>query len=518
MNNPFLPRNLDLVVLLGDPRLDNPYHGSDAQKDEERRDVARLKETLGEILSQGRITYLDDHRRLLEDLRQCNPDLVLNFCNDGFRNRPELHMHVAALLDVFGLSFAGASADTLARCHDKASINAAAVRLGIPVPRMELLRLGSDDVPSHYPAVLKPNEGSGSQGITSGSVVKDEQQAAKRLAELAEESGGTGWVVAEQFLDGREFSVAILGSGEGGEAPTCLPPLEIDFSRLPEGLPRVMTHESKANAESVYWQQVAMVPAELSAETREALAKYCTQMFERFGCRDYARFDFRTDDQGNPHLIDVNAHPEWGPNGMMAQMAGFEGLGYEGLLTRIIQSALSRKPANLAPEQRPEVLRPVVDARGIRLRPTRPDDIPFVCEVESAPDNRQMVEQWSEDEHLTALNAEHSKHLIIEDERGERVGYVILEGLSRPGEDAFLRRIVVARKGEGIGDRAMEATERYCFEELGIPCLKLEVHDDNERAIGLYERHGFQEEGRYSMVQMAMDQRRSGTPPPSRQG
>lgn len=510
MNKEPLPINdLDLVILLGDPRFNNPYHGSEAQKEHEQGDVSRLKEAMSKVVDNKRITYLDNHQRLLDDLRRYNPDLVLNFCNDGYRNRPELHMHMAALLDVFGLSFAGADANCLAKCHDKASINAAAARLQIPVPRMELLRLGTGDVPEHYPCVLKPNNGSGSMGITSGSVVTIEKQASKRLAELAHESQGRGWVVAEEFLDGREFSVAVLGSTESGEPPTCLPALEIDFSKLPEDRPRIMTHNSKANQESVDWQQVAMVPAELSEDVRKTVEAACLRMFERFDCRDYARFDFRTDDNGIPCLIDVNAHPEWGCEGMMAQMAGFAGLGYEDLLARIIRSAQTRTSANPPPEQRPETSASVVHACGIRLRPTRPEDIDFVRDVESAPENRVLIEQWSASEHLTALQAEHSKHLIIEDENEEPAGYVILEGLHRLDRAAYLRRIVVARKGQRIGDRAMEATERYCFEELGFPSLKLEVHDDNERALGLYQRHGFQEEGRYSMVQMIMHGRQA---------
>ncbi|WP_162300121.1 GNAT family N-acetyltransferase [Kineobactrum sediminis] len=506
--------NLDLVIVLADSRLDNPYHANEAQKAHDRGDVVRLQEAMGRLGDgNNRVTYLDNHRHLLDELRRIDPDLVLNFCNAGFGNQPELQMHVPALLEMFGLPFAGADAACLAKCHDKASINAAAINLDIPTPRMELLRLGTGQLPQHYPVILKLNEGSGSMGISTGSVVRDPRQASARLSELARESPATEWVVAEEFLDGREFSVAVLGNPEPGMPPFCLPALEVDFSKLPANLPRIMTHDSKADSTSPYWQQLAIVAADLPDTTREAVERQCLQIFSRFGCRDYARFDFRTDAQGTPRLIDANAHPEWGAESMMARMAGFAGIQYEDFLGHIIRSARCRaapkRPAALYSENRA----PMLDARGIHLRPTRPEDIAFVREVESAPENCSMVEQWPADKHLDALYQPHRKHLIIEDEAGKPAGYAILEGLQGPEQTAFLRRIVVAHKHHGIGDRALQAIESYCFDELGVTDLKLEVHDNNGKAIGLYRKHGFREEGRYGMVQMAMHNRHFQAPP-----
>lgn len=239
---------------------------------------------------------------------------------------------------------------------------------------------------------------------------------------------------------------------------------------------------------------------------KEEVEAYCVRMFDRLGCRDYARFDFRTDDEGVPRLIDANAHPEWGSEGMVATMAAFAGLDYEELLAHIILSARNN-PVVRQPTAKGEPVEAVVGADGIRLRPTRPDDVAFVREVESAPDNRDHVEQWSAEEHLTALEADHTVHLIIENEDRDRVGYVVLEGLKSPDKAMLLRRIVVGRKREHIGDRAMTATERYCFDHLGFRRLWLEVHDDNEPARGLYRRHGFREVGQYRMVQMEMEDR-----------
>ena len=76
------------------------------------------------------------------------------------------------------------------------------------------------------------------------------------------------------------------------------------------------------------------------------MASHTGLMFERLGCRDYARMDFRADAQGEPRLIDVNAHPMWGAGGMLATMTGYMGQSYAEFLQSIIQAATLRLNAS----------------------------------------------------------------------------------------------------------------------------------------------------------------------------
>jgi RimJ/RimL family protein N-acetyltransferase len=156
----------------------------------------------------------------------------------------------------------------------------------------------------------------------------------------------------------------------------------------------------------------------------------------------------------------------------------------------------------------------MLDAAGLRLRPTRPQDLAFVRGAEAAPENRDFVEQWSEAEHRACLEGDDCCHLTIEEADGTPVGYVILEGLTDPGGSVLLRRIVVSRKGAGIGRRAMQAIERFCFEDLRALRLWLEVYDDNPVACGLYRRDGFRvegtgrsEDGRHGVLRMVLKRR-----------
>ncbi|MGM0583546.1 MAG: D-alanine--D-alanine ligase [Pseudomonadota bacterium] len=303
----------------------------------------------------GRVLHLDDHARLIDALREIRPELILDFCNAGYRNRSELQLHAPALLEMLGHPFAGADAACLAICHDKAAVHAAATAAGVPTPRQELLALreGAAAVPRRYPALLKPNDGSGSEGIEPASIVRIPAQALERLSALRLLCRPPAGVVAEELLPRREITLALLGPAEPGGAPLCLAPLEVDCSRLPQSLPQILTHAAKSDETSVYRRCTALRPAEIAAPAREAVEDHARRLFERLGCRDYARFDFRADAEGMLRLIDANAHPEWGAESMVGRMAAWAGLAYPELLARIMESARARRASAPAEGRRP---------------------------------------------------------------------------------------------------------------------------------------------------------------------
>ena len=69
------------------------------------------------------------------------------------------------------------------------------------------------------------------------------------------------------------------------------------------------------------------------------------RLFERLGCRDYARFDFRADANGEMKLLEVNPNPGWCWDGKMNLMAGFAGMTYSEMLLDIIEAAEARYAA-----------------------------------------------------------------------------------------------------------------------------------------------------------------------------
>lgn len=128
------------------------------------------------------------------------------------------------------------------------------------------------------------------------------------------------------------------------------------------------------------------------------------------------------------------------------------------------------------------------------LRPTRPEDCPFVLAVERHPDNARYVGQWSAARHRACIDSPGWVHAIIE-ETGTPVGYVVLQDADDPDGNLLLRRIAISRKGGGRGRAALILVMRYCFEVLGFHRLWLYVSEHNKRALRLYLGLGFVIEG-----------------------
>jgi D-alanine-D-alanine ligase len=111
---------------------------------------------------------------------------------------------------------------------------------------------------------------------------------------------------------------------------------------LEPGLPHILGYESKWIPDSPYWAQISYHEANINDDVRAKLFDYSNLLFERCGCRDYARFDFRTGSDGEIKLLEVNPNPGWCWDGKLNYMAGFEGLRYADLLKMIIETAQER--------------------------------------------------------------------------------------------------------------------------------------------------------------------------------
>jgi D-alanine-D-alanine ligase len=125
----------------------------------------------------------------------------------------------------------------------------------------------------------------------------------------------------------------------------------VDYSRLDRDLPQLLAYESKWIPDSPYWSQINYREAQLDEDTRRRLVDYSNILFERLGCRDYARFDFRADAEGEIKLLEVNPNPGWCWDGKLNMMATFAGLRYSDMIKLIIEAAQERVAA-----QRPSLV------------------------------------------------------------------------------------------------------------------------------------------------------------------
>jgi D-alanine-D-alanine ligase len=335
-----------VTVLMGDPRLPDVVKRNGQFNPEDMATIDRLKDALTELPGYE-FRYIDTHQGLLSELRRDPPKFVLNLCDEGYNNDAFMELHVPAMLEMLGIPYSGAGPTCLGLCFNKSLVRAIAASLDIPVPAETYF--DPDDqaatLPSVFPALVKPNFGDSSIGIRKDAVVSSPTALLSYLDALRAELPGRA-VLIQEFLSGPEYSVGIIGNP--GLTCRTLPPLEVDYSGLDPALPPILGYESKWEPDSPYWTQIRHHEARIDEETRRVLFDYSNRLFERLGCRDYARFDFRTDDDGEIKLLEVNPNPGWCWDGKLNFMAGFAGLRYSDLLELILNAAQERVLAEAA--------------------------------------------------------------------------------------------------------------------------------------------------------------------------
>ncbi|MBI4557651.1 MAG: methyltransferase domain-containing protein [Candidatus Hydrogenedentes bacterium] len=330
------------VVLMGDPTKPDHLKPSSVFDDDDFYTIDQLKEALREQKGY-QFTYLNNHDTLIEDLRKLNGkvDFAFNLCDEGYNNDARKELHVPALLEKLEVPYTGAGPQCLAYCYDKSLARGVAKEMGLPVPEACFVRPGdtSFELPFGFPAIVKPNFGDSSYGITQRSVANNLEELFAAVSEIRDRFIYKGAIIVEEFLTGKDVSVGIIGNPPS--SCTVLPVIQEDYSSVPEGLPRLCGYEAKWSPDSPYWN-IQSIAADLSEETEKALVDWCLILFERLECRDYARFDWRLDAEGNPKLLDVNPNPGWCWDGHLAKMARLVSISYSDMLGRILRAAVER--------------------------------------------------------------------------------------------------------------------------------------------------------------------------------
>lgn len=264
-------------------------------------------------------------------------DLVFNLC-EGFWGDSSREMHIAALLDLLGVAYTGATPYCLALTQDKARAKDLFNAYRLPTPPYLLVRLGGlrpkikDLV---YPLIVKPRFEDASLGITGDSIVTSEKALFKRIGYIHDKYRQDALV--EEFIAGREFNVAIIGDRH----PEVLPISEIRFDpSLPHA---IVSYASKWVDESEdFIGTQPKCPASLKMREEFLIKDVALRAFKLLECRDYARVDIRFRN-GIPYILEVNANPDIAPDAGLARSARAAGMNYPDFIARLLTFASNRK-------------------------------------------------------------------------------------------------------------------------------------------------------------------------------
>jgi D-alanine-D-alanine ligase len=280
-------------------------------------------------------------------LAEIEPDCAFNLC-ESLGGDARLESAVPLLLELLGIPFTGSSPEVLSFALRKDRVKQRLEAAGIPTPAGRVLTRPDDSCDLPFPLIVKPAREDGSVGISHGSVVHDASELA-RAVEVVVTSLRQPCLV-EQFVDGREFNVALLGH----PTPRVLPLSEIDFGALPDHAPRIVSYEAKWSSGSM--EDLGTVPVlhpilanNVAARVRRAAA----EAFRAVGVRDYGRVDVRLGATGVPYVIDVNPNCDLSPHAGMARAAAAVGIDYRAFVGLLVRYALRRRRAATAADSAP---------------------------------------------------------------------------------------------------------------------------------------------------------------------
>ncbi|WXG41684.1 MAG: methyltransferase domain-containing protein [Candidatus Freyarchaeum deiterrae] len=331
-----------VVVVMGDPTKADALKPGKMFDEDDLYTIDQLKDALRELKGY-QFSYLNSHDTLIQDLMKLRGkiDYVFNLCDEGYQNDPEKELHIAALLEELNINYTGSGPQALAHCYDKSLVRGVAKEMGIPVPDAIFIKPEDKafELPFRFPGIVKPNFGDSSFGITQKCVVHNSEEALNAIAYVRETFGYNKPILIEEYLTGKDLSVGIIGNPP--ESYTVLPITEEDYSALPTDLPKICGYEAKWLSESPYWN-IKSVPAELPENTKNFVIKACLMLFERLEVRDYGRFDWRLNGEGQPKLLEINPNPGWCWDGHLAKMSRYAGMSYAQMLEAILQTAEQR--------------------------------------------------------------------------------------------------------------------------------------------------------------------------------
>jgi D-alanine-D-alanine ligase len=289
------------------------------------------------------VTLIEADEEAYQKLLQIQPEIVFNIA-EGLRG-PSREAQIPAMLEMLEIPYTGSDALTLGICLDKSRAKEILSYHTIPTPPFEVVQSidDLDQMSVALPCIVKPLHEGSSKGVLNSSVVRTPIELRQQVGRILEEYEEPALV--EQFLSGREFTVALLGNGDDVRV---LPVIEIRFDLLPRGANPIYSFEAKWEWDSLEHPlgQMYTCPAKIDTMLEKKINDVCLKAYKVLRCRDWCRIDIRLDENGVPNIIELNPLPGILPNpddhSAFPMAARNAGLGYESMLNEVLNLAIKR--------------------------------------------------------------------------------------------------------------------------------------------------------------------------------
>ena len=317
-----------------------------------RETILAVKNALAE---QHHVTMIEADEHAYELLRSLRPDIVFNIAEGMYGISREAQ--IPAILELLRIPYSGSDPLTLATCLDKSRAKEILSHHGVSTPKFAVVSDHGElrEFTFTLPAMVKPLHEGSSKGIFNSSVARTDRELQMEITKVLDSYEQAAFV--EEYLEGREFTVALLGNGNDVQV---LPIVEIKFDSLPQGVNRIYSYEAKW-----IWDRsdapldIFQCPANLTPALKSDIETICKKAYAILRCRDWCRIDVRLDAKGMPHIIELNPLPGILPNpednSCFPKAARAAGLNYNRLLQTVLALAAKRYGLLKTPSQQPQL-------------------------------------------------------------------------------------------------------------------------------------------------------------------
>jgi D-alanine-D-alanine ligase len=285
---------------------------------------------------------LGEIRRLVTEWK---PQIAFNLL-EAFDDVTIFDQNVISYLELLKLPYTGCNPRGLLLARDKSLSKKLLAYHRIAVPEFEVFRIGRPirrPKRLEFPLIVKSLTQEASIGISQASVVESDEKLKERVTFIHESIGTTA--IAEQYVDGRELYVGIIGN----QTLQALPVWELFFTNMPEGAKRIATDRVKW---SVKYQKKYGIDSGAAKDLPEGAAEkiqhICKRAYRALELSGYARIDLRLDEAGRVWLLEANPNPQIARGEDFTDSAEKVGIGYEAVLQRILNLGLRWQPESVA--------------------------------------------------------------------------------------------------------------------------------------------------------------------------
>lgn len=288
------------------------------------------------------VTLIEADDDCFVSFKELMPDIVFNI-SEG-KNGISREAQIPAILDMLEIPYTGSDPLTLSTCLDKGRTKEILSYHNIPTPKFQVV----DTIEQltkfqlNFPVIYKPLQEGSSKGIFDSSIVDNISELNEKIELHLERYNQP--VIIEEFLSGREFTVALLGNGK---ETLVLPVVEMRFDEFPKELKPIYSYEAKWIYDTPEKPlNIYNCPADVDKTLEEKIKSTVLKTYNILNCKDWSRIDVRLDSNGVPNIIEVNPLPGVLPNPdnnscypKAARTAGFD---YATTINMVLLSAMKR--------------------------------------------------------------------------------------------------------------------------------------------------------------------------------